>query len=58
VLSGQIEVTVGEQTHQLEVGDCLAMRLEQPTTYRNPTARSARYAVVMATEPVPARRTP
>lgn len=57
VLSGQIEVTLGEETHRLEAGDCLAMRLDQPMTYRNRTARSARYAVVIVTETVPARRT-
>lgn len=57
VLAGQIEVTVGEDTHRLEPGDCLAMRIDQPITYRNRTARSARYAVVIVTEPVPARRT-
>lgn len=57
VLSGQIEVTLGEETHRLEAGDCLAMRLGQPITYRNRTARRSRYAVVIVTEPVPARRT-
>jgi len=56
VLSGQIEVAVGEQTHQLEAGDCLAMRVDQPITFRNDTERNARYAVVIVTEPLPARR--
>ena len=56
VLSGQIEVTVGIETHRLATGDCLAMRLDQPTAFRNRTARSARYAVVIVAEPVPTRR--
>ena len=57
VLSGEIEVTLGEATHGLLAGDCLAMRVDQPITYRNRTARSARYAVVIVTEPPPSRRT-
>jgi transcriptional regulator with XRE-family HTH domain len=56
VLSGQIEVTFGEETHRLEAGDCLAMRIDKPITFRNGTARRARYAVVIVTEPVPTRR--
>jgi transcriptional regulator with XRE-family HTH domain len=56
VLSGQIDVSIGDETHSLEAGDCLAMRVDRPTTYRNHTTRSAKYAVVIVTEPVPARR--
>ena len=56
VLSGQIEVTVGIETHRLATGDCLVMRLDQPTTFRNRTGRSTRYAVVIVAEPVPTRR--
>jgi len=55
VLAGQIEVTRGAETHRLETGDCLALRLDQPMTYRNRTTRRARYAVVLVAEPVPAR---
>jgi transcriptional regulator with XRE-family HTH domain len=49
VLEGAIEVTVGEQQHQLGEGDCLAFVLDQPTAYRNATRQPARYAVVIAT---------
>jgi transcriptional regulator with XRE-family HTH domain len=56
VLSGRIEVTVGTQTHRLKTGDCLAMQLDQPTMYRNDSEKGARYAVVVVSEPVPARR--
>jgi len=56
VTDGSIEVTVGRVTHRLSEGDCLAMQLDQPTAFRNPTRRSARYAVVIATERVRAPR--
>ena len=49
VLEGTIEVTVGKQTHRLGAGDCLAHVLDQPMTYHNPTRKTARYAVVIAT---------
>jgi transcriptional regulator with XRE-family HTH domain len=57
VLSGQIEVTLGAETHRLDTGDCLAMRLDQPTAFHNPTRTDSRYAVVVVTEPLTARRT-
>ena len=47
VLEGAIEVTVGDISHALATGDCLAFTLDQPTAYRNPTAQPARYAVVI-----------
>lgn len=51
VLEGAINITVGDARHQLREGDCLAMRLDRPTMFHNPTRKSARYAVVIATEP-------
>src|SRR5262245_1051850 len=56
VMEGSIEVTVGRLTHRLFDGDCLAMQLDQPTAFRNPTRKPARYAVVIATERVRAAR--
>ncbi len=50
VLEGTIDVTVGADRHRLRVGDCLAMQLGPPTMFHNPTRKSARYAVVIATE--------
>lgn len=47
LLSGQLEVGIGGEVHRLEVGDCLAMRLDRPITFRNPGGRRARYAVVV-----------
>jgi transcriptional regulator with XRE-family HTH domain len=52
VLDGSIEVTIGRQRHRLHRGDCLAMQLDRPSAFHNPTRRTARYAVVIASEPV------
>ncbi len=51
VLDGAITVTVGTDRHQLHEGDCLAMQLDQPTMFHNPTRKPARYAVVIASDP-------
>src|SRR5689334_7614753 len=46
VLDGAIDVTLGAERHRLREGDCLAMELDRPTMFHNPTRRTARYAVV------------
>jgi transcriptional regulator with XRE-family HTH domain len=51
VLEGTIDITVGEERHRLRDGDCLAMQLDRPTMFHNPTRKPARYAVVMASDP-------
>jgi transcriptional regulator with XRE-family HTH domain len=55
VLEGSIDVTLGEDRYRLREGDCLAMQLDRPTMFHNPTRKPARYAVVIASE-APARR--
>ncbi len=55
VLEGAIDVTVGAERHRLREGDCLAMQLDRPTMFRNPTRKPTRYAVVIASD-VPSRR--
>ena len=55
VLEGAIDITLGAERHQLREGDCLAMQLDSPTMFHNPTRKPARYAVVIATE-TPSRR--
>ena len=50
MLAGAMEVMVGAARHRLREGDCLAMELDAPTMFHNPTRKSARYAVVVATE--------
>jgi transcriptional regulator with XRE-family HTH domain len=57
ILSGEIALTLGSETHHLEAGDCFAMRLDQPTTFHNPTENRARYAVVIVADQRPSRRT-
>lgn len=47
---GSMEVTLGNATHVLLKGDCLAMRLNEPTAFYNGTRKAARYVVVVATE--------
>ena len=49
VRDGAIEVTVGSATHKLGKGDCLAMQLDAPVTFRNRTRRAAHYVVVLST---------
>ncbi|WP_421997547.1 helix-turn-helix domain-containing protein [Reyranella sp.] len=51
VLQGTMEVTLGEARHTLASGDCLAMQLDRPITYRNRTAKPARYAVIIDHRP-------
>ena len=51
VLEGTIDITVGDDRHRLRDGDCLAMQLDRPTMFHNPTRKPARYAVVMASDP-------
>jgi transcriptional regulator with XRE-family HTH domain len=55
VLDGRIDVSWGRQTYRLDAGDCLAMQLDAPTVFHNPTRRRAHYAVVLAGDPA-ARR--
>jgi quercetin dioxygenase-like cupin family protein len=48
VLEGSMEITLGDTTYTLHRGDCLAMKLDVPITYRNRSSRTARYVVVIA----------
>ncbi len=48
VLEGVIVITLGGDSHRLRTGDCLAMQLDHPTLFHNPTRKPARYAVVIA----------
>jgi transcriptional regulator with XRE-family HTH domain len=50
VLEGSIDITLGEELHRLREGDCLAMQLDRPTMFHNPTRKPARYAVVIASD--------
>jgi transcriptional regulator with XRE-family HTH domain len=50
VLAGAMDITLGRDRHRLREGDCLAMQLDRPTMFHNPTRKPARYAVVIASE--------
>jgi transcriptional regulator with XRE-family HTH domain len=52
IQEGSIELTVGDTVHRLNEDDCLAMKLDAPTAFRNPTRKRARYIVTLATERV------
>lgn len=51
VLDGSIELTVGDERRRLATGDCLALVLDRPVSFYNPTRKTARYVVVIATLP-------
>ncbi len=55
LLEGAMDITLGSERHRLRQGDCLAMQLDRPTMFRNPTRKPARYAVVIASEPASRR---
>ncbi|MCS0591097.1 helix-turn-helix domain-containing protein [Massilia norwichensis] len=50
LIEGRMEVTVGATLWTLAPGDCLAMRLDQPIAYHNPTDQPARYLVALVTQ--------
>ncbi len=52
VIDGTIEIAIGRDRYRLKSGDCLAMLADRPTTFHNPTRKTTRYAVVIASAPV------
>ena len=48
ILEGTMEVTVDDDVHRLDTGDCLHMRLDQTIRFRNPGDHAARYVVVLS----------
>ena len=51
VQQGTIVVRVGDEAHELSAGDCLAMVLDRPVAFYNPTGKPARYAVILVARP-------
>ncbi len=49
MIEGAMALTVGDEHWRLEAGDCLAMRLDCPVVFRNPTRKPARYLVALTT---------
>lgn len=56
VLEGSIDVTIGDERYSLRTGDCLAMQLDRPTGFHNPTKTVARYAVVTVCDTLSIRK--
>lgn len=50
VIEGQIDIQLGEKFYALQKGDCLAMQLDQPIIYSNPSSKAARYILVVCNE--------
>lgn len=50
VIEGQIDIQLGENFYALQEGDCLAMQLDQPIIYSNPSSKAARYILVVCNE--------
>lgn len=55
VLEGAIDVWVGDERQQLRAGDCFAFVLDRPTAFHNRTRKTARYAVVVVSQPAVSR---
>lgn len=49
IIRGTMEVRAGETVWRLDKGDCLTMKLDQPTTFHNPGRVAARYLVALTT---------
>ncbi|CAN7285450.1 XRE family transcriptional regulator [Pararhizobium sp. LjRoot255] len=47
LFEGRLTMTAGEETHLLEAGDCLFMRLAEAHIFHNPHDAPARYAVIL-----------
>jgi XRE family transcriptional regulator, regulator of sulfur utilization len=43
VLSGSLQLRLGEETYDLSVGDSIAFQADQPHVYHNPSTSEARY---------------
>jgi transcriptional regulator with XRE-family HTH domain len=50
VQEGCLELTSGSAPYSLDAGDCLAMQLDGPNSFRNRTKKPVRYVVVVTTE--------
>lgn len=50
ILSGTLELTRAGVVHRLAIGDCLAMRVEGPIVFRNPSRSDTRYLLALAAD--------
>jgi transcriptional regulator with XRE-family HTH domain len=47
LFEGKLTMTAGAETHVLEAGDCLFMRLAEAHIFHNPHGKPARYAIIL-----------
>ncbi|HVF17030.1 MAG TPA: XRE family transcriptional regulator [Steroidobacteraceae bacterium] len=47
---GTVDLSIGRTQYRLSEDDCLAMKLDSPTTFHNPTRKRARYIVALVNE--------
>jgi transcriptional regulator with XRE-family HTH domain len=52
LLEGELEVKAAGAVHRLAAGDCLHMHVADGNSFRNVGGRPARYAVILAVEPL------
>lgn len=55
LLKGAMNISYGEETYRLREGDCVALQLDRPMMFHNPTAKTAHYVVINVTEPTSRR---
>jgi transcriptional regulator with XRE-family HTH domain len=51
LLEGIMQITVGDEVHELYEGDCLALTLDHPVMFHNPGTAPARYLVAIVSAP-------
>jgi transcriptional regulator with XRE-family HTH domain len=47
VLEGRVQISVDDDVHEVDAGDCLAMRVERRSSFRNPSDAPARYLIAI-----------
>ncbi|MFN3792036.1 helix-turn-helix domain-containing protein [Massilia sp.] len=47
MIEGEMEISLGDARWRLAAGDCLAMRVDRPTSFHNPGTKAARYLVAL-----------
>jgi transcriptional regulator with XRE-family HTH domain len=56
IISGAMQIQVGDESYSLATGDCLATKVGEPIVYTNPHAKDARYLVALTSLRATARR--
>jgi transcriptional regulator with XRE-family HTH domain len=56
IVSGAMDIQVGDTTYSLAAGDCLATKVGEPIVYTNPHAKEARYLVALTSLRATSRR--